>query len=97
MKRLPALSAVAGLALLAGPTDLRGCTEDCVDHESGAWCWSRPSGPLGACNVQIENGVSRCNFTMCDDPGGPWHESGSRSAFEQQLCTMGYSQFCPAE
>jgi hypothetical protein len=88
MKKLPLLTAAAGLVTVFGVTTARAdCPEgqDCVPDDTytygGMKCLSGYGGGIGACEERVQYDGSGhvvpdskyCYFTSCDDPGGSWY------------------------
>jgi hypothetical protein len=88
MKKLPLLTAAAGLVTVFGAADAMAQCQDCVpdDYSGGMMCWSGDGGYYGACveKVQYDGsgeeipGSKYCYVTPCDDYGyygyyGGWY------------------------
>jgi hypothetical protein len=86
MKKLPLLTAAAGLVTVFGVANAKAdCPEgqDCVpdDVYGGMKCESGYGGGIAACveRVQYDGGGDEipnskyCYFTSCSNPGGPWY------------------------
>jgi|GEM_PF-4353455 len=85
MKKLPIMTAAAGLVAVFGVTEAKA---DCpggqaciLDDPNGMKCWSTIPDGIGACIDRWQHtgdghdipGTKYCYFTECSNPGGPWY------------------------